>query len=238
MYIASLLLTMQGLKEYKDAISHKDLYIDKKVIYIISIGLFVTNITYSNFRLKGFVVFLLILCSILLIDLYRNKNKLKKQFLAWLGLLYVLIGLESIVLIRNVLPNGEVYTWLIFIITIVTDSMAYFTGKIFGKNKLAPLISPNKTIEGSVGGIFFSTISCFLYSLFVKVNSFNLLFIGLIGSMVSQLGDLIASALKRYVGIKDYSNLIPEHGGVLDRLDSAILVSQFIFIVIIVLGIN
>ena len=133
------------------------------------------------------------------------------------------------------MPNGELFTWLIFVITIVSDSMAYFTGKMFGSHKLIPSVSPNKTVEGSLGAIFFTVIACFLYSFLLGVKIPYLIVIGILGSISSQCGDLIASKVKRYAGIKDFSNLIPQHGGILDRLDSALLVSQFIFVIMVLM---
>ena len=238
MYIASFFLMMQGLKEYREAMTNKIKVVDKKVLDSIVVLLFIANIFSSRVGLKSYGLFFVYLVLVFLIDILTSikaRVALKKRLGFWLGVFYILIGFETIVWIRNVMPNGEWFTWLIFVITIVSDSMAYFTGKLFGSHKLIPSVSPNKTIEGSLGAIFFTIIACLLYGFFLDMQIPHLIVIGLFGSIFSQCGDLIASKVKRYAEIKDFSNLIPQHGGVLDRLDSALLVSQFIFVVMMLL---
>ena len=124
---------------------------------------------------------------------------------------------------------GKILVWLIFIIAFATDIMAYFTGYLFGKHKLIPKVSPKKTIEGSVGGILGSTIGCLLFAYYFNLSLPIMAVLGLLGSVIAQFGDLFASSIKRYVGIKDYGKLIPGHGGVLDRFDSVILVAPFVY---------
>ena len=121
---------------------------------------------------------------------------------------------------------------LILIGAWVTDTMAYFTGRLFGKHKLAPDISPKKTIEGSIGGSICCAIAFVLLGVIVSFvvpdSSPNYIFLavsGLVISVISQAGDLIMSAMKRHYGIKDFGNLLPGHGGILDRMDSMLAVS-------------
>ncbi len=124
--------------------------------------------------------------------------------------------------------HGGCYVLLPFIIAFVSDGGAYFAGVFLGKHKLAPHVSPKKTVEGSVGGILSSVIITVLYGLLLHaaagamVNYPLLVLYGFFGSIISQLGDLSFSLLKRGFGIKDYGRLIPGHGGVLDRFDSVI----------------
>ena len=109
----------------------------------------------------------------------------------------------------------------------VTDTYAYFTGRLIGKNPLAKEISPNKTIEGSFGGLFMGTIIASIFyhiAINPQLSFIYLIPITLILATVGQIGDLVFSAIKRYYGKKDYSNLIPGHGGILDRFDSIIFV--------------
>lgn len=238
MYIISLFLMIQGLAEYREALNNKIAVVNRKVLNLVVLLLFVANICYTKIGLQSYILFSICLILIILMDILnivKAKISLKNRLFFWIGVLYILIGFETIVWIRNIMPNGEIFTWLIFIITIVSDSMAYFTGKFFGSRKLIPSVSPNKTIEGSLGAIFFTVIACLLYGCFIEVKIIYLIVIGILGSIFSQLGDLIASKLKRYSGIKDFSNLIPQHGGILDRLDSALLVSQFVFVVMCIL---
>lgn len=115
--------------------------------------------------------------------------------------------------------------WLIIfalacISTWVCDSFALFGGKAFGKHKLAPEVSPNKTIEGSICGALSAIVTGLIISFFIDVPPVCCMLTALISSSLGQMGDLIASLLKRMSGIKDYSNLIPGHGGAMDRIDS------------------
>lgn len=238
MYIASLLLMLQGLKEYRNALENKNNTINVNILYVLAIVLFGFNMVSKVLGAKSFILFGIFSFVVVLVDLAGLKKRnisLKSRLFFWIGVFYIIIGFETIIWIRNVVPNGELFTWMIFIITVVSDSMAYFTGKFFGKHKLIPSVSPNKTVEGSVGAVVFTIIACLLYGNIINLGTIELIAIGFLGSIVSQCGDLIASKLKRYTGIKDFSNLIPQHGGILDRLDSALLVSQFIFVIMIIL---
>ena len=119
-------------------------------------------------------------------------------------------------------------------ITILTDTFAYLGGKFFGKNKLLERISPNKTIEGSLIGLIVSTSISSVFYLFVINPGENIIIIILISfilSIIGQIGDLVFSAIKREFEIKDYSNLIPGHGGILDRFDSIAFVSLFYIVI-------
>ena len=138
--------------------------------------------------------------------------------------------LLSFVVMTERLENGKLLVWYIFITAFITDIFAYFTGYFFGKHKLCPKISPKKTIEGSVGGTLASIIACILYGNYVAGGTvWTNLFIGLFGAIVAQAGDLTASAFKRKMGIKDYGNLIPGHGGILDRFDSVSFTAPFVY---------
>ena len=238
MYIASLLLMLQGLKEYRNALENKNNTINVNILYLLAIVLFGLNMVSKVLGAKSFILFGIFSFIVVLVDLAgleKRNISLKSRLFFWIGVFYIIVGFETIIWIRNVVPNGELFTWMIFIITVVSDSMAYFTGKFFGKHKLIPSVSPNKTVEGSIGAVVFTIIACLLYGNIINLGTIELIAIGFLGSIVSQCGDLIASKLKRYTGIKDFSNLIPQHGGILDRLDSALLVSQFIFVIMIIL---
>ena len=113
-----------------------------------------------------------------------------------------------------------------FVISITTDTFAYIGGSLLGKHKLAPTISPNKTIEGSIIGSLMGTMmgSAFYYNIIDKSNLWLVILISFILTILAQIGDLFFSSIKRSYKIKDFSNLIPGHGGVLDRLDSVLFV--------------
>lgn len=144
--------------------------------------------------------------------------------------LYIIGATSSIVIVRD-LPFGEFYWYFIFIGAWITDTFAYFTGMLLGKHKLIPNVSPKKTVEGSIGGTIFCMIFFVGYALII--NHFtdadlSLILVagaGLVSALVSQIGDLSMSVIKRTHGIKDYGKIFPGHGGVLDRFDSILAVA-------------
>ena len=127
--------------------------------------------------------------------------------------------------------NGRYYILLPFVIAFLSDTGAYFTGMALGKHKLAPIISPKKTVEGLVGGVVGAIVGVFLYGLILqlafdfRVSYWYAPIYGILGSLGAVFGDLCFSAIKRQTGIKDYGNLIPGHGGILDRFDSTVVVA-------------
>ena len=157
-----------------------------------------------------------------------------------LGFFYIGLFSSSIVGIREFYSNSLHYTngglliISIFITLWITDSAAYFIGTAFGKHKLFPRVSPNKSWEGAIAGFVFAIITMVvLNEVLLNFISFNdALVMGVIIGLFGQIGDLIESLLKRDAGVKDSSNLIPGHGGVLDRFDSLIFSSPIIFLYI------
>jgi phosphatidate cytidylyltransferase len=130
--------------------------------------------------------------------------------------------------------NGRFFILIPFTIAFISDSFAYLTGVKFGKHKLSPTISPNKSIEGVLGGISVTIIGMVIYGLVLQlcfgfqVNYFFVVIYAVFGAAVGVFGDLCFSVIKRQTGIKDYGNIIPGHGGILDRFDSMILVAPFV----------
>lgn len=136
---------------------------------------------------------------------------------------------------------GRVLIFIPFILAFMSDTGAYFAGYFFGKHKLAPVISPKKTVEGVVGGIFGAVVGMVVYCAIISAAyefSVNYLFAviyGLVGSVAAVFGDLCFSVIKRQTGIKDYGNLIPGHGGILDRFDSMMLVGPLAEVLLLLL---
>jgi phosphatidate cytidylyltransferase len=153
---------------------------------------------------------------------------------------YILIGFNAIMIVRDWTVGGKYLYLIAFLGAWITDTFAYFCGMLFGrggKHKLIPDVSPKKTVEGSIGGIVFCVLSMIAFALIVeKINpnaEANVLVFALMGlavSVVSQIGDLAMSVVKRNYGIKDYGKLFPGHGGILDRFDSVIAVSSVLMI--------
>lgn len=152
------------------------------------------------------------------------------------GIVYVPVFMSFVYLLRS-FDNGVFLFWLIFISSWICDTFAYLVGCSIGKHKLAPVLSPKKSIEGSIGGIAGSILVAFIFGYFIEYKCFggqnnvvSYMIICTVGSIVSQIGDLCASAVKRNREIKDYGSLIPGHGGILDRFDSVIFVAPIIYI--------
>ncbi len=149
------------------------------------------------------------------------------------GIAYIVLFVMFLPIIRE-MQNGKFLIWYVMWAAWGTDVMAYVIGKNFGKHKYLK-ISPNKTVEGTIGGTIGGILACLLYTVVCNqlwhlgFNYFYVAIIGLILSIVGQIGDLAASSIKRYTGIKDFSNLIPGHGGMLDRFDSVIFIAPFAY---------
>ena len=122
------------------------------------------------------------------------------------------------------------FIWIVIIAAFGSDIFAYFTGYFFGKHKMAPNLSPKKTIEGAIGGLVASSLLSWLFGfIFMREMAPVCRVLGLVGGAAGMAGDLTASAFKRKMGIKDYGNLIPGHGGIMDRFDSVIFVAPVVY---------
>ena len=149
--------------------------------------------------------------------------------------------LTSLVRLRQ-MENGKFYVLIPFVLAFLSDSGAYFAGRFFGRHKLAPIISPKKTVEGAIGGVIGAVVGMLIYcavlTLFdFRVNYSYALIYGALGSIGAVFGDLCFSVIKRQTGIKDYGNLIPGHGGVLDRFDSMIIVGPLAEVLLLALNV-
>lgn len=154
------------------------------------------------------------------------------------GLIYVTLMMAFVFKVRY-LEGGILTVWLIFVASWGSDTCAYCVGKLIGKHKLPSKLSPNKTIEGCLGGIIGAALIGFLFALAFYDNNmywWQFALIGGVGSVISQIGDLTASAIKRNNDIKDYGKLIPGHGGILDRFDSIIFTAPLVYILAICLA--
>ena len=171
----------------------------------------------------------------------KGGIKLKDVTQTSVMVMYTSFGFASLVLLRD-LKYGMVLMLLAFLIPWVCDSSAYFVGVFFGKHKLIPDVSPKKTVEGAIGGIVGVVVITAIFGVVMhygfgkQPNYLLLIALALIGGFVSQWGDLIASLLKREYGVKDYGKIFPGHGGIMDRFDSLVVVSTFIYIVCRVLN--
>lgn len=208
----------------------------KKISTTIKIGsvIFYLPIVYcgvmsSDFSSLNYLYLILLFIYFFLPSLFYSKEdyKLKDGFYLLSLLLFIAVGFSSLIYARE---SSSIFIYLISI-PIISDTFAMLTGMLIGKHKLCPSLSPKKTIEGSVGGFIVSTIvALILYTNLVGSISLTIVLVTMCLSIFSQIGDLIFSKIKRENDIKDYSNLIPGHGGALDRLDSILFVSVIYFI--------
>jgi len=194
--------------------------------------------TLPDFFLLLFMAYLICIMAIMVFA--YPKFKPEQIMAAFFGFFYVVVMLSFIFQIRA-LPSGVFSVWLVFICSWGSDTFAYCAGMLLGKHKLAPVLSPKKSIEGAIGGVVGAALLGFVYALAINrwghmdVNVLSFVIIGAIGGAISQIGDLAASAIKRFYDIKDYGRLIPGHGGILDRFDSVIFTAPIIYFLTVLL---
>ena len=203
-------------------------------------------------KAEGVITFLLILAAIVYVYMMWlmgvsifSKGSIPFSTIAevFASALYVVVSFTSMSLLRYIDKTVGVFcVVLVFVICWVCDVSAFAVGSLMGKHKLIPEVSPKKTVEGAIGGVVFSALLCLVYGLVIQLlfkqvqpNYLYLFIFGLVLSVVSQLGDLVASLIKREYGIKDYGSIFPGHGGIMDRFDSVLAVSTILLILSIVL---
>lgn len=176
------------------------------------------------------------------------KFKAGQVMAVFFELIYAPVLLSFLYIIREGWQWGYLWVWLVFICSWGSDTCAYCVGVLFGKHKMTPKLSPKKSIEGAIGGVIGAALLFSLYNYLVgewlfpssgcvrlENNHVVNMCIGAVGALISMIGDLAASGIKRDYGIKDYGKLIPGHGGIMDRFDSVIIVAPFIYFVMMIL---
>ena len=249
--LAIFICCVKGLDEIYLALSKKKLAVHILGYLLSAAYIFILN----DFRLSKFIIISSIFVIALLIFLVFDHvhTNIIDCIITLFGFFYISFLLSFVLLVRKKL-NGEFFTWLIFISSWGCDTCAYFSGKLLGRNKLVPDLSPKKTIEGAIGGTIGATIMAFIYAytysfLFngrvninknLSLSKIKLVFLccalSFICSVFAQLGDLSASAIKRYRNLKDYGNILPGHGGFLDRFDSVLFTAPVIYIFLYFIG--
>ena len=173
----------------------------------------------------------IIISMILILFVYvfgYPKYHAEQVMAAFFGVVYVAVMLSFIYLTRS-LPDGKFLVWLIFLCSWGCDTCAYCVGMLIGKHKMAPILSPKKSIEGAVGGVAGAALLGVIYAAATQGKMAEYALICAVGALISMVGDLAASAIKRNQNIKDYGKLIPGHGGILDRFDSVIITAPVIY---------
>lgn len=228
--VATLILGLLALKEMIDIRETKKEFpfFMKLISYLTITALILTNHNSNIFEYVLDYKFISITLFLILIPLifYHDRKKYSINDAMYLiGVLFFLgTAFNLLIMVRN---YNLLYLLFLVLITVVTDTFAYITGRYIGKTQLAVVISPKKTWEGLLGGTFFGVLisSLFYYQVInTNVDVFILAIVVTCLSLIGQMGDLVFSSFKRYYDKKDFSNLIPGHGGILDRLDSLIFV--------------
>jgi phosphatidate cytidylyltransferase len=228
--IGVFILAMLALKEFLDIKETKKRVPSfvKVISYAFLVMLIAINVSSEvlTFQMDYRVISGLLLTFLVPTILYHDREKysINDAFYLIGGLFFLAL---SMILLINVRSYSLMMLIYLLLITIMTDTFAYLTGMLIGRNKLIESISPKKTWEGTIGGtavaVFVSTMF-YITTIDPDMNIYKLIFIGTFLSILGQFGDLFFSAIKRYYGKKDFSNLIPGHGGILDRMDSIIFV--------------
>ena len=228
-------------REYTEILQHKGFLPSFKII-VVSSAMFAA-IAYTGKLEYTPLAFTFSAFMALLTVLFKGKQPYIANvattvfgflYCGWFPLHLILLrsfGENSSALYNIQIPHldGARLCVLVLFSVLFTDSFCYFIGSKFGKHKLAPVISPNKTIEGSVGGTVFCLLSSLLVGGLVQISWYHCLILGILMAIFAQLGDLCESMIKRDAGVKDSSNVLPGHGGFLDRLDSYILTIPVVY---------
>ena len=183
----------------------------------------------SDFGSYGTMAIIISMILILFVYVFGYPKYHAEQVMAaFFGVVYVAVMLSFIYLTRS-LPDGKFLVWLIFLCSWGCDTCAYCVGMLIGKHKMAPVLSPKKSIEGAVGGVAGAALLGVIYAAATQGKMAEYALICAVGALISMVGDLAASAIKRNQNIKDYGKLIPGHGGILDRFDSVIITAPVIY---------
>ena len=231
------IIAILSMHEYLQAVSKKSNPI-KWISYLscafISLISFVPQEQYGNVIFAAIPILLIVLfLQVIVTGMKTNFNDLVYTFM---GIIYIVFFIGSMAMIRG-LDNGKILIWYVFWAGWATDVFAYAIGRRFGKHKFSE-VSPKKSIEGCVAGTIGAIIVSIIYTYFINQYTsleYSYIYISLIAlalSLVGQVGDFAASSIKRYVEIKDYSNLIPGHGGMLDRIDSIMFIAPFAYMLL------
>lgn len=238
--IAVVFIASMAIYEVVSALGLKEYKIMSAIALVMPIALLLVFYTGGKYITATVYLFIAAFLLTMLFQHGRYTFDIAAKFIA-VSLMISLMFIH-VIFIRH-LENGVLNVFIVLIGSWITDSCAYFAGYAFGKHKLAPSISPKKTIEGSVGGILGVSVILTAYA-HVAANIFNItanissaIIIGLICGVISQLGDLCASVIKRENNVKDFGNIMPGHGGVMDRFDSFLFVAPAVYYLLEVLPI-
>lgn len=226
LYITINLLTLIALREFILVMAKMGYHVPEWIVYGMSI-LSLWMMGFEKITGVTLVFSIFVICGLIAVT-FRPKWHLLDLSVALFTMTYITLSLGFILALEK-----SVYVWFIFICSWGTDTFAYIFGMLIGRHPLSPGISPKKTIEGAIGGLLGSCTLSFIFAKAVGLSNLPaVLLMTLIGSILAQIGDLCASGIKRRAGVKDYGTIILGHGGVLDRFDSVLFVSPYIYLIV------
>ncbi len=240
--IAVSIIAIMSLHEYfhsfKEQNQNRDL---RWIAYISALSIAFIHVIPQEYILKTIAAMIPIAILVLFAQVIASNMKynIKDIAITLFGICYIVVFLMYIPIIRET-QNGRITIWYVFLAAWGTDIFAYCIGRKFGKHKFSQ-ISPNKSIEGCIAGTIGAVVLMSIYTWICNTYfgmNFHYLYtvaIAIVLSLVGQIGDFSASSIKRYTGIKDFSNLIPGHGGMLDRIDSVIFIAPFAYFLLMLL---
>jgi len=234
--IAVFMLALIAVYEFNEAMKKGGFRPVKILGYLACLPLL--YLAYTGYSGNGLVTVFSVIVFILMVILlslivFKNKDySLTDISVTLFGIIYIAFLFSYITLSRN-LEGGYLYLWIILIGACTTDIFAYFTGVSMGKTKIIPAVSPKKTLEGSIGGVVGCVASMALFGVYagslLGIPLYHFFILGGLCGIISQFGDWAASAIKRFAGIKDFGNILPGHGGVLDRIDSILFTAPLVY---------
>lgn len=231
--VSTLVISYIGMFEL-----YRIFHVEKEAPGII--GYLAATVYYANLRFDFIPDMMMLVLGLLVLLMFAYvftypKYHTEQLLAAFFGVFYVAVMLSYVYQTR-MLELGAYVVWLVFLCSWGCDTCAYCVGVLIGKHKMAPVLSPKKSIEGAVGGVLGAALLTVIYGIvFMKRMGITqnevwiLAAISAVGALISMVGDLTASAIKRNYDIKDYGKLIPGHGGILDRFDSVIFTAPIIF---------
>lgn len=220
-----------GMVEYNHMIFDKAQILEKSegliAAILLPLAAFLGN---SHFILAMITFFVLTVFLIFPVTVKKQTFDVTSVMKVVFGFIYIPLMMSYFILIRK-MADGVTWIYFILVLAFAGDTVAFYIGRKFGKTKLLPLISPGKSVEGTIGLIAGSTLACVLFQYFFlkEINIIHAIILGLVGSVIGQLGDLCESALKRASGLKDSGAILPGHGGILDRLDCLLFITPFVY---------
>ncbi len=223
--VGILLLSLGMVRELSNALKNIDIGLNTKVLYFGAILTFIFSILKIRLEIVILIVFLILAADMVFTTMELNTS------------VYTIFSCIYGVYIINLLQylEGTPLLYFVFLVGFSTDTFAYLVGSKFGRHKLIPSVSPNKSVEGAIGGVLGATILgvVFFHYTNIEISIVSILLV-VFSSVFAQVGDLFASKIKRLCGIKDYSQILPGHGGLLDRFDSILFIIPLTYMLFLI----